>query len=319
MNEINTLEKTQNSILIDTQVTLANKINDIERIPEHICERFQKAIFNGDINEFKELSYEYEKPLKDLRNSYEETLIHICIKNNQNEILDYILNLVKEEFKDINEYKAWIEYGSGENRLSAIHLAGYYGNIYAIEKLILNGANPKLKTKKGFNFIHMAAQGNKPEPIVYAIENNIRISLYTTDKEGNTPLHWACTSNANLAVVNLKNNEGLTPLHITIKSTKSKDDTYILKCLLFAGASRTLLDNQGYTAMDYAIKLEHERNIDMNKFIKLLEVPIKCECFMIKRPAIKTLPSRKLVILLQIFLFINCIVNTFTTIPRIFN
>ena len=71
----------------------------------------------------------------------------------------------------------------------------------------------------------MAAQGDQPITLYYFKERGV--DIYSKDKRNSTPLHWACVSNSEVALIyllgwyekeklNMKDVNGLTPLHMTV-------------------------------------------------------------------------------------------------------
>lgn len=83
------------------------------------------------------------------------------------------------------------------------------------------------KNVYGANVLHVSAQGDAPLPLWYYVKN-VGMSLSDVDNRGSTPLHWACYSKSEFALLfivsmypNLeaKDNNGFTPLHLAIKAT----------------------------------------------------------------------------------------------------
>ncbi len=154
-----------------------------------------------------------------------------------------------------------------EEKRTALHIACGEGNIRAVEKLLLAGANPNAKDATG------------AEPLEYLVNYAWRaqiecyLGIYTLvksganldnlgeDEESQTPLGWACIYGGNtLAVVsfllesgadvNKKNHQGRTALMLAAKS----DRTDLVMILLFFKADLHAKDNQGMTALDHAKK-----------------------------------------------------------------
>ena len=79
------------------------------------------------------------------------------------------------------------------------------------------------------------------------------------DKRGSTPLHWACYSNSEVALsyllswhpeLDVRDNEGYTPLHLAVKSVDIVESTRPVRFLLIRGANKDIRDNQGRTPLD---------------------------------------------------------------------
>ena len=121
------------------------------------------------------------------------------------------------------------------------------------------GADINITSKKGLNVLHMAAQGNNPNLIIY-FKMKYNISVLSQDAQGNTPLHWACYNSSEEAInfllsymtdkndINIKNKDGKTPLHISILTEKPS----LIKKLIKRGADINIKDKEGKTPIDLA-------------------------------------------------------------------
>ena len=142
---------------------------------------------------------------------------------------------------------------------TAILYAAYRGNILIIRSLIECGADVNVTSKNGLNVLHMAAQGNNPNIIIY-FKIKYNISVLSTDLQGNTPLHWATYNSSEEAInfllsymadINIKNNDGKTPLHIAVFTEKPS----LIKKLIKRGADINIKDKNGKTPYDLALEL----------------------------------------------------------------
>ena len=142
---------------------------------------------------------------------------------------------------------------------TAILYAAYRGNILIVRSLIDCGADVNITSKKGLNVLHMAAQGNNPNILVY-FKYKYNISVLSKDSQGNTPLHWACYNSAEEAInfllsymddINIQNNEGKTPLHVAVFTEKPS----LIKKLIKNGANTNIKDKEGKTPIDLASEL----------------------------------------------------------------
>lgn len=142
---------------------------------------------------------------------------------------------------------------------TAILYAAYRGNILIIRSLIECSADVNVTSKNGLNVLHMAAQGNNPNIIIY-FKIKYNISVLSTDLQGNTPLHWASYNSSEEAInfllsymtdINIKNNDGKTPLHIAVFTEKPS----LIKKLIKRGADINIKDKNGKTPYDLALEL----------------------------------------------------------------
>jgi ankyrin repeat protein len=111
---------------------------------------------------------------------------------------------------------------------TALHYASFRGNLDLIESLIEYGANIEEKSVRGLGVLHLAAQGDRPEVIIY-FKEKYKLNILQKDFNGSTPLHWACFMGSENVLnfllswmqdVNVKEDMGYTPLHLAVFSGK---------------------------------------------------------------------------------------------------
>ena len=161
-----------------------------------------------------------------------------------------------------------------------LHFAAYRGNIDIISELIKQGCDYKKQNNSGLTVMHMAAQGDRPNVLVY-FKDKFKMDFNQMDYNGSTPLHWACYMSSENAInfllswiddVNILDTKGQTPLHIAIFS----DRINIIKKLLNKGANTSLRDNCGKTVYDIARENSNLENI----FRLLIDYkPFKACCY----------------------------------------
>lgn len=139
--------------------------------------------------------------------------------------------------------KADVNYQDIDSHICALHLACGIGNATLIKKLLENSGNPYLKSRGGNSALHWLALNNKDDM------NSLLSILHHTNY---------------LINVNLKNDNGQTPLMLTAMKNKQN----MLKSLLDNGASLVFKDNNGQTAMDYA---SNQSCIHLLQSFKLVE------------------------------------------------
>ena len=142
---------------------------------------------------------------------------------------------------------------------TAILYAAYRGNIFIVRSLIECGADADVKSTKGLNVLHMAAQGNNPNIIIY-FKVKYKMSVLTKDVQGNIPLHWACYNSSEEAInyllsymedINIQNNDGKTPLHIAVFTEKPS----LIKKLLKKGGDIYIKDKDGKSPISLAYEI----------------------------------------------------------------
>ena len=96
------------------------------------------------------------------------------------------------------------------------------------------------------------------------------MDIYSRDSRNSTPLHWACFSNCEVAQyyllgwykkekLNLKDQDGYTPLHLCVKSADDLWSGRPLRALLMKGARKDIRDNNGLLAYDLAEDLNNRK------------------------------------------------------------
>ena len=143
-----------------------------------------------------------------------------------------------------------------------ILLAAYRGNIEIISKLIEIRVKCDIKNKAGLDVIHMAAQNDNANVIIY-FKEKFNYDLYQPDHQGNNSIHWAssnCAKNAlsyllfyledkNKDIINAVNKSGQTALHLTVLTNESAT---IIKKLIKKGIDVNIKDKNGLTVFDIA-------------------------------------------------------------------
>ena len=152
--------------------------------------------------------------------------------------------------------------------------AAFRGNIKIMEKLIDLGVKYDCVNNAGLNIIHMAAQSDSANIIVY-FKEKYNFELFQNDYSNNSSLHWACSSgsksaldylllyinkeNNNENIINSVNRQGQTSLHITILTTGSVST---IKKLIKKHIDLNIKDNNGLTVMDLVKDNDKYKNIE---------------------------------------------------------
>ena len=179
------------------------------------------------------------------------------ILNCPQKIFESVIKILSKRFRKHN-INTYINLEDADGNTSILY-AAYRGNITIIEILIEYGASIDVTSINGLNILHMAAQGDNPNVIIYFTEK-YKMSIYCQDLQGNNSLHWACFNCAEHSVnfllslmkdINQQNNLGQTPLHIAIFTERIR----IIKKLIRKGSDLNLKDKHGKTPLQLAIQL----------------------------------------------------------------
>lgn len=96
--------------------------------------------------------------------------------------------------------KRWVNAQTSRDSFTALHYASYMGNYELCKLLIEIGADTDTVNLNGLNVLHIAAQGDQPVTLYY-FHKIVGMSITCKDFNGSTPLHWACYSNSELALI----------------------------------------------------------------------------------------------------------------------
>ena len=144
--------------------------------------------------------------------------------------------------------------------------AAAVGDTAAVKKMLK--ADPTLATAAddmGFTALHNAVGEDYPKLVKLLIDAGADVSA--TNDEGMTPLHIAQCASAVKALVaaganvNARARGGMTPL--IVQSTEGGDTGSLetMATLLKAGADPNVKDDDGQTAMDYALSREEDEKV----------------------------------------------------------
>ncbi len=257
------------------------------------------------------------------------TPLHQSISLNLYELSKEIILSAKDNLSQ-KEFNSFINCGTNKGQ-TPLHYASFVGNIKLIKLLIENGADIFIKTKKLLNIIHYSAQGNKPSSIMFFYfelmkEGDFQL-LKDKDFGGSTPLHWAAYSNAEEALlylinlnifknekekldfINMKDDQGFTPLHLSVSSKSSR----IVMKLLQNGASLGIKDKKEMTPLDLAIKKKQ------HEIIEIMRNNQSCQICNFKAPVRQIKKSPKNIICVFSLQIIATFLLLVSVIPIVFN
>jgi len=151
------------------------------------------------------------------------------------------------------------------------NLAGYTPLLASLSKgltsiaflLLEHGADPNICNIEGASPLHYASSTCDETTIIELLKNGAFLNVQ--DEEGDSILHWAiregradnlvCLLNRGGIQVNIKNEDGETPLHLA----SAIGDEGMVELLLASKADANARDNNGLTPLDEA--LEHHQGI----------------------------------------------------------
>jgi ankyrin repeat protein len=221
--------------VLDEEKELIKDPETIEKMSQKI---FQVLQTKDETNIISEL---YKK-------EYSNIDLTLCINSshNNNTILTTLANynlpratinyisIIKSYKKPSEQFLAYINQKNSKG-YNALLYSAFRGNLEIFNKLMENGADISSTNSSGLNALHLAAQGNFPNIIIFLIEK-YGFDINSKDNKGNTALHWAVYSDCRQTVdyliyynidINLKDNDDDTALQIAMR----KNYTYLVKKL----------------------------------------------------------------------------------------
>lgn len=185
-----------------------------------------EIISNGDLNALNEIINKDDFDLCNIKDNEGLTCLIKSTFLNHTEICLYIIETAKNRLHKLNEINSFYEFinQKGDNGFNALHYASFRGNIRIVEKLIENGADITLKNNNGLTVMHMAAQGERPNILVYFKEKH-GLPIENLDAVNSTPLHWCCYMGSENCLdylvswganLNAKDKDGFTPIHLAV-------------------------------------------------------------------------------------------------------
>lgn len=206
------------------------------------------------------------------------TIVHKIVISNNYLLLNGVLAVLEKKIQK-KKLSSFLNTPDDEGNIP-LHYAAFKGNLDIISLLISYGSNYNIKSGKGLNMIHMAAQGDQLNAIIY-FKEQLGMSIHSTDYSGSTPLHWAIYTSSKNSVnfllafgidVNAQDYNGQTPLHLAVFI----ENEAIIKALIAKGGDINIKNKEGKTPLN----IELERNA-FGKSINLLQSnrKIKHYCF----------------------------------------
>jgi hypothetical protein len=154
----------------------------------------------------------------------------------------------------------------GDLKSTPLQWAAREGHLQVVELLHQHGANWDFRDSQGYNSLHVAIHGKKPEMLLLllALGGNIN----SKDSYGRTPLMWACYGGDNYDLItiliewgadlNIQDVTGYTALHWAVVSS----NFHCGKDLIQAGALQDIVDEKNKTAKDWARERQWESQYD---------------------------------------------------------
>mmetsp|Transcript_107695 Transcript_107695/g.246628 ORF Transcript_107695/g.246628 Transcript_107695/m.246628 type:complete len:285 (-) Transcript_107695:6-860(-) len=133
------------------------------------------------------------------------------------------------------------------------------GRVHKLEKAVLCGCDPTTKDRYGRDALSFAAMIGSISCVEFLLASKERHDVSSADRDGLTPLHWACRSKAaqpDIAIalieagfdVNVQSHdEDFTPLMYAVRAAEAAD-LHVVRHLLASRADLSLQNKEGHTA-----------------------------------------------------------------------
>jgi ankyrin repeat protein len=165
----------------------------------------------------------------DAKTSYGSTALHLSIQQGHIEIVKFLARKSAEQV---------VHHATDAQGRTALQLASYLGHVDIVQHLIEHcSVDTNVKTTSGCTALHLACLAGRVTVVEYFAKCGGRIDIEATCNAGRTALLWACTKRGNVSVV---------------------------KALVQAGASLTVVDQCGWTAIHHA---SHSGHVDIVRYL----------------------------------------------------
>lgn len=209
--------------------------------------------------------------IKKIRNKYVvgnlsdgTSLLHLAVKNENIEILKYVL--VHHIYEDINQVD--------NDGLTCLHIAALSTNNTEILDLLLRaGADPYLKTKDDVTLLMYAVNVEKLSIVKYIIKKKLFKSIDEVDSAGFSALHYCILYNKGIEIIQLlcengsdfslltKTKESL--LHLAVDNENIEIIEYLLRMRYYSDINA--FDESGFTPLHLA--LMNNSNVEVIKLL----------------------------------------------------
>ncbi|KYQ92184.1 ankyrin repeat-containing protein [Tieghemostelium lacteum] len=208
------------------------------------------AACNGNLEIFN-MILEYGKHNLQLSSNNMETSLFFAVSNGHMEIVKKLLEY-SQKVHDEKEHKEYLD-SFNIHGVSPIHVAVLKNNMDLLKMLLESGADVNAYKKDGSTSLHIAAISGNAEAARVLLKNGANIM--TANRFGSTPIHEACIKcqpevvevllQHEKALVNLKDKDGSSPLHLACNLSQSnvQGNISVVKVLLSHGANINEQDN----------------------------------------------------------------------------
>ena len=221
--------------VLDDEIELINSLETIEKISKKIFPVLQTKDETNIISEFYKKEYSNIDLTLCVNASHNNNTILTTLANyNLTRSVNNFISIIKSLKKPSEQFLAYINQKNNKG-YNALLYSAFRGNLEIFNKLMENGADISTTNSSGLNALHLAAQGNFPNIIIFLIEK-YEFDINSRDNKGNSALHWAVYSNSRETVdyliyynidISLKDNDDDTALQIAMR----KGNQYLVKRL----------------------------------------------------------------------------------------
>ena len=270
--------------VLDDEKELIKNPETIEKISKKIFPVLQTKDETNIISEFYNKEYSNIDLTLCVDTSHNNNTILTALANyNLTRAANNFISIIKSFKKPSEQFLAYINQKNHKG-YNALLYSAFRGNLEIFNKLMDNGADVSTTNSSGLNALHLAAQGNFPNIIIFLIEK-YGFDINSKDNKGNSALHWAVYSNSRETVdyliyynidINLKDNDDDTALQIAMR----KGNQYLVKRLRDDYSSFFTKTEKEVKIKQNEKDLNNSQNANTNSFVnKLISIKSKNSSF----------------------------------------
>ena len=199
---------------------------------------------------------DYGSKITEYRDVNGFSLLHHAVLQSKEGKVKKLIDYAKNENSASNEeIEIWVNAKTNDHQWTALHFSSFTGHLDSAYALIENRADIFSLNVNNQNMLHVAAQGDSAATLY--LFWLLGIDINARDKKGSTPLIWASFTQSETVLqyilnftgpkIDSQDNDGNTALHFAVKTAEEMETTRMVRSLLMYGAKTLIMNHKGET------------------------------------------------------------------------